>query len=281
MTVEELLREKGLLFTSSGRDYLIKCLNPDHEDSSPSLRIDKISGVAHCFACGWRRNLFKHYGAIPPVNSIKLSKLKDKIKELKLTFLDLQMPDDVIPYTQAFRGISVSTLKKFEAFYTFSVEKLADRIVFPIRDITGKITSFNARHTLSDANPRYIFYPEHSVVGCYPVILENQYSSIVIVEGIMDMLNMYDKGVHNAVCVFGTHSLKNNIQQKLLPYKTQGIRKIFILFDGDAAGSKAAIELKPLIEEQDFIVEIIDLPEGVDPGDLDAASVMQIKEYIK
>jgi hypothetical protein len=46
MSVEALLIEKGISFTSSGKDYLIKCLNPDHDDSNPSLRVDKINGVA-------------------------------------------------------------------------------------------------------------------------------------------------------------------------------------------------------------------------------------------
>ena len=79
MSVEALLNEKGISFTSSGRDYLIKCLNPEHDDSNPSLRVDKVNGVAHCFSCGWRRSLFKHFGIIS-TGSVRIARLKEKIK---------------------------------------------------------------------------------------------------------------------------------------------------------------------------------------------------------
>jgi DNA primase len=50
--VENLLREKGIYFKVSGNDYLTKCFSPEHEDSNPSFRIDKIKGIGHCFSCG-------------------------------------------------------------------------------------------------------------------------------------------------------------------------------------------------------------------------------------
>lgn len=280
-SVEKLLRDNSLSFTVSGRDYLIKCLNVDHEDTNPSLRVDRVSGLAHCFSCGWKRNLFKHYGETPPITSIKLANLKEKLNDIKLSMSDLEIPEGSVSFKQKFRGISPATLKYFEAFYTESVEVLKDRIVFPIRDVTGKISVFVARHTLSDAQPKYVLYPRHSKVSCYPFKIDNSSRSIILVEGIFDMINLYDKGLRNVVCVFGTQSLKNNIKEKLLVYKTQGIIKIYVLFDGDNAGKTAAAELKPLIEQEDFIVEIMDLPDDVDPGSLDQEEVDRIKEYIK
>ena len=279
MSVENLLNEKGISFTSSGRDYLIKCLNPEHDDSNPSLRVDKISGISHCFACGWKRNLFKHFGIITDNSSIRISKLKEKIKELKISMQEMVLPEGAIPYTKPFRDISSATLKQFEAFYTNSIEKLEGRIVFPLRDITGKISAFVGRHTMSDANPRYVNYPSGVTLTTYPIKLEGVFTGMVIVEGMFDMLNCYDKGMRNVVSVFGTQSLKAGIHIKLMPYKVQGITKIFILFDGDDAGRSAAKELKPLIEEQGFEVEIINLPNETDPGDLDVEAVTSIKEY--
>jgi DNA primase len=279
MSVEALLNEKGIPFTSSGKDYLIKCLNPEHDDSNPSLRVDKVNGVAHCFACGWKRNLFKHFGLFTNNSSIRVAKLKEKIQELKTSMHEVVFPEGATPYTKSFRGLSVVTLKHFEAFYTHSVEKLEDRIIFPLRDITGKVSAFVGRHILSDANPRYVNYPSGVTLTTYPVKLEGIFTNMVIVEGMFDMLNLYDKGMRNVVSVFGTQALKSNIHVKLMPYKVQGITKIFILFDGDKAGREAAKELKPLIEEQGFTVEIIDLPDDTDPGDLDDTAVSSIKEY--
>ena len=64
-----------------------------------------------------------------------------------------------------------------------------------------------------------------------------------------------------------------------MPFKAQGVTHIYLLFDGDEAGEKAAKQLKPILEEQEFIVEIINLPDGTDPGELDISDVTSIKEY--
>lgn len=279
--VLNLLKEKGLEFTSSGRDYLIKCLNPEHEDSNPSLRVDKVSGIAHCFACGWKRNLFKHYGLITNTASIKVAKLKQKLQELQLSLFEVPLPKGAIPYTQKFRGISVATLKHFEAFYTHEDKTFENRIVFPIRDITGKIANFVARHVDTGAKPKYLMKPSGVAIQCYPVKLEQNSGSIILVEGIFDMLNMYDKGARNVVAAFGTQSLKSNTKIKLLPYRACGATKVYILFDGDAAGIAAAEELKPLVEECGYFVEIIKLPEDSDPGELSEEDVHSIIEYTK
>ena len=277
--VLDILNKNGLAFTVSGRDYLIKCLNPEHEDSNPSFRVDKVSGVAHCFSCGFKTNIFKFFGIFTNPVPIKIAALKEKLAELQATN-GLELPAGHTPYTRSFRGISAQTLKYFGAFYTNSVEKLVDRIVFPIKDVTGKTVVYVARHTLSNGNPRYVNYPSGVKMPVFPSYLPSGYSSMVLVEGIFDMLNLYDNGLENVVCVFGTNTLQNDTKSKLLPFKAQGITHIYLLFDGDEAGSKAATHLKPLIEAEGFIVEIIKLPEGSHPGDLSAEDIRSISEYI-
>lgn len=279
--VLSLLNEKGLSFTVSGKDYVIKCLNPEHDDSNPSCRVDRTTGVLHCFSCGFKRNLFKHFGVFTNHSSIRIAKLKEKLKDLKESCIDLEMPDGATPYTQPFRGISVKTLKHFDVFYTHQVDELIDRVVFPIRDVAGKNVVFVGRHALSNGNPRYVNYPRGTQIPLFPVKLEETTDHIVLVEGVMDMLNLYDKGLTNAVASFGTSTLKGNAASKLLPFKVQGITKIHILYDGDTAGREAAKELKPIIEECGFEVKIIDLPDDTDPGDLSQEDVDSIKEYIK
>lgn len=278
--VLELLQKNGLGYTVSGRDYLIKCLNPDHDDSNPSFRVDKVSGVAHCFSCGFKTNIFKFFGVFTNPVPIKIAALKEKLNELKTAGIGLELPNGHTPYTRSFRGISPATLKDFGAFYTNAVEKLLDRIVFPIKDITGKTVVFVGRHTLSNGNPRYVNYPSGVKIPLFPAHLPSGYSSMVLVEGIFDMLNLYDNGLENVVCAFGTNTLQNDTKQKLLPFKAQGITHVYLLFDGDEAGSKAAKVLKPLIEAEGFIVEVINLPEGSDPGDLSAEDIRSIAEYI-
>jgi DNA primase len=168
-----------------------------------------------------------------------------------------------------------------DRFNTHSVDELVDRVVFPIRDVLGRNVVFVGRHALSNGNPRYVNYPRGTQIPLFPVVLEDKYTSIILVEGMMDMLNLYDKGIHNAVSCFGTSTLKGNAGPKLLPFKAQGVTKIYIMFDGDTAGREAAAELKPIIEECGFEVQNIDLPDDTDPGDLSQDDVDSIKEYIK
>jgi len=279
--VLDLIQKNGLQYQVSGRDYLIKCLNPEHPDTNPSFRVDRISGIAHCFSCGFKTNIFKYYGVFTNPIPIKIAKLKEKLQDLKTWAAGLELPAGATPYTKTFRGISQQTLKHFEAFYTHSVEKLADRIIFPIKDITGKTVAYVGRHTLSNGNPRYLNYPSKVQLPLFPPQVPPGHKSLVLVEGIFDMLNLYDKGLKNVTCTFGTNTLQADTKLKLLPFKAQGVSHVYLLMDGDDAGRKAAQILKPIIEESEFIVEIIKLPDDTDPGELDLFDVQSISEYIK
>lgn len=280
--VLDLIISKGLTYTISGKDYLIKCLNPDHEDSNPSFRIDKTTGICHCFSCGFKTNLFKYYGILTTHNvSLRVAKLKQKLLELKATTEGLEPLKGSRPFHKNYRGISSETYKHFEAFITDDVEKMEDRICFPITDVRGKTTCFVGRSLHSNIRTRYENYPSGVNIPLFPARLEHGIKSMILVEGLFDMLNLYDKGVRNAVTCFGTTKLYSNTNEKLLPYKIMGIERIYILFDGDVAGREAAIKLKPLIEAQEFTVEIIDLDDDIDPGDLDQDMISQIIEYTK
>jgi len=278
--VLELIQKNGLAYTSSGRDYLIGCLNPEHPDSNPSFRVDRVSGVAHCFACGFKTNIFKFYGVFTNPVPMKIAQLKEKLALIKSYSHSLEVPSGATPYTKSFRGISAKTLHHFGAFYTHQVEKLVDRIIFPITEVTGKTVVYVGRHTLSNGNPRYVNYPAGVTMPLFPSNLYEQSKSLVIVEGIFDMLNLFDKGLTNVTCAFGTNTLQNNTAQKLLPYKAQGVTHIYLMFDGDEAGEKAMFTLKPLIEDCGFVVENITLPDGVDPGELSQEDVDSTRAYI-
>lgn len=278
--VLDLLNKQGLAFTVSGRDYLIRCLNPEHDDSNPSCRVDKITGITHCFSCGFKANIFKHFGVIGNFTSIKVAKLKDKLRELSQNFNGIDFPEDGVPVTKSFRGISPQTLREFGAFYVNSGSELSDRIWFPIKDIRGKTKVFVGRHMMSDGNPRYLNYPKNVTMPIYPEVFTEKYTSAVLVEGIFDMLNLWDKGLKNVCCTFGTNTLFKEAELKLLGLKAQGIVKLYLMYDGDKAGQEAMAKLQPLLEELGYHVEKIVLEEDSDPGELSQEYVDSIKEYI-
>lgn len=277
--VLELLRNKGIYFKVSGQDYLVKCLNPDHEDTNPSMRIDRQDGKFHCLSCGFKGNIFKYFGLFTSISSIRILKLKEKLRNMLISTEGLEVPEGATLFNRPFRGISADTLKKFGAFYTTLNKDLEDRICFPITDISGKTVVYVARHTLSDGNPRYLNYPRGVSIPVFPSVLHNT-KSMVLVEGLFDMLNCYDKGLENVVCTFGTNTLMATAREKLQPFKTQGITKVYIMYDGDKAGNEAAFKLKPIIEELDLEVEIIKLEDNTDPGELSQEYITSIKEYI-
>lgn len=279
--VADLLKDKGIYFTISGKDYVTKCFNPEHTDTNPSFRIDRATGICHCFSCGFKTNIFKHFGLLTNNVSIRIVKLKAKLKALNESTNGLEELDGAIPITKSFRGVSPATLKEFGAFYTDRVDKMEDRIIFPIRDVRDKTVCYVGRHTMSNANPRYQNYPVGASLPLFPAKLNSRYRSIVLVEGLFDLLNCYDKGLQNVVCTFGTVKLLNEVAAKLFPYKVMGVEKIFILFDGDAPGREAAAKTKPLIEEAGFVCEIIDLPDEVDPGIMTVEDIESLIEYTK
>lgn len=278
--VLDLLNKHNVAFSVSGRDYLIRCLNPEHEDSSPSFRVDKVTGVSHCFSCGFKTNIFKFFGVKGNFTSIKVAKLKEKLKQLSINFNGVDFPYDTSPFNRSFRGISAKTLKEFGAFYTSGEEKLEDRIFFPIKDIRGKTIVYVGRHTMSQGNPRYINYPSGVRMPLFPEVYNDKYSSMVIVEGIFDMLNLYDKGLRNVSCSFGTNTLQSDTDLKMLPFKAIGIEKVYLMFDGDDPGREAMDKLQPLLEECGFMVEQIKLEDGTDPGEMSQEYVDSIIEYV-
>lgn len=279
--VLELLQKNNISAVGSGQDWLIRCLNPEHDDRNPSFRVDKTTGVAHCFSCGFKTNIFKYFGITVTPHTVKIAKLKKKLQDLNLNLNGVEFPERKIPVSKPFRDISTNTLKRFEAFYTTTgQDKYLDRIWFPIKDLRNKTQVFIGRHMMSSGSPRYLNYPEGVRLPIYPEVFPEKPKSVVLVEGIFDMLNLYDKGLTNVSCTFGTNTLKNDAQLKLLSLKTQGIDKIYLMYDGDKAGQDAMEELEPILQECGYLVEKIILEENQDPGDLSQEYVNSIKEWI-
>lgn len=278
--IYDLLVSKGHTIKMSGQDYLIHCLNPEHDDKNPSLRIDINTGKFRCPVCGYGGNILKYYNILTSSVSIKVHSLMRSIAQIKEALTDLSFPKGSIMFKNTFKGISPKTLQKFEAFYTTQVPDLDDRIIFPIRNVLGKIQCFIGRHTLADSGAKYKVYPAGAPLTCFPINIDTSKKYIVLVEGIFDMLNLHDKGLANVICSFGVDFLTKNTGSKLLPYKVQGVSTIFLMYDGDNAGRNAAKKLKPILEENLFNVEIIDLPDGSDPGILTAEEIQFYSDII-
>lgn len=283
--VEKLLKDRDVYYIDKGRDLLVKCLNPEHDDSNPSMRIDSETGKFNCFSCGFHGNVYVHFGEYQsPVHDL-VYEVRDRIADIQREARGMEIPDGARPYKEDFRKIKASTYEHFGAF-TYGKEEYENRILFPISDATGKIQCFNGRHMYSDVRPKYKIYPERANIPVFPFI--PQIDTLILTEGLFDMINLYDKGILNSACTFGTHNLTfSNAYNKLLPYLISGVRRFLVLMDNDKAGRYAAKKMVDIIRLKTKC-EAIDisymLDEGKDPGGLTQKEVdrlgIQIEKLI-
>ena len=273
MTVEELLKQRDVYFIPKGGDFLVSCLNPEHPDKNPSMRIDQITGIFQCFSCEYKGNLFTYFGEKANQLQLRRELLKKKIREKRSESIGLSFPKNMMPYTGNWRNIRPETYKRFEAFHQADPDYIG-RINFPIRDISGRIVAFNGRHT-TGGTPKYMISPAGAKMPLFPIVEPIQ-GSVILVEGIFDMINLQDKGLTNAVCCFGT---KNINEDKLRMLSIQGVESIDIFFDGDDAGQTAANIVKEMVERVGLTSRNVCLKD-TDPGALPLKSVQTLKSKL-
>jgi DNA primase len=274
MVVDEVLKSRNIDFRPSGKDFVIRCLNPDHEDKNPSLRVDKTTGIFNCLSCGFKGNLFEFFGEKANWLQIRREKMKTLILDKLAETAGYNVPENAVPFDLDWRGISGETFMKFEGFQHNNPEFIG-RVVFPIRGISGKIIAFCGRHQ-SNGDPKYLFHPAGAKLPLFPIVKPVQ-GRIILVEGIMDMINLHDKGLTNAVCAFGINKVT---EDKLNILKIQGVSGIDIFFDIDEAGQKAAESLKEFLEARDISTRNIIYGNNKDPGELTALQVIKLKETL-
>ena len=156
--------------------------------------------------------------------------------------------------------------KKDDRFY----DRFRGRVIFPIRNIKGDFIAMGGR-IIDEGEPKYLNSPETSffnksneLFGLYEVKeLEKNIASLIVVEGYMDVIGLYEHGIKNAVATLGTAVTPNHVS-KIMRYTN----KIFFAFDGDLAGGKAAWKAVentfPIIRE-DMNVHFVFFEEGHDP----------------
>lgn len=249
MNVEDLLEKKNIPYTQKGQDYLIKCLNPEHDDSNPSLRVDKITGIFGCFSCEYKGNIFSYFGQKPNAMQMKREFLKRKIQTVRADSIGLSMPSKAVPFEGDWRNIKPETYQKFQAFLYENpldpnARDFSGRLNFPISNLSGNIVAFVGRH-MTTGIPKYLNSPAGAKMPLFPKVQPIQ-NSVILVEGIYDMLNLHDKGLDNAICCFG---VKNVTEEKLSILSMQGVDHINIFLDNDEAGQKAADRIADICEE--------------------------------
>ena len=144
-----------------------------------------------------------------------------------------------------------------------------DRIIFPIHNTTGKIIGFGARQIAkNDRSPKYINTPENEIYVKSRILYGSYFARTAIdkanecllVEGYTDVVSLHQAGIENVVASGGT-SLTID-QLRLVKKYTQNLT---IIYDGDAAGVKAALRGLDMALEEGLNVQLVLIPDNEDP----------------
>lgn len=159
------------------------------------------------------------------------------------------------------------------------------RVMFPIHSVSGKIIAFAGR-TLSTnkKQPKYINSPETPIYNKRRVLYGmhlakseiRKKDNCFIVEGYTDVISLHQNGIKNVAASSGTSLTEEQV--RLVKRYTNNIT---FLYDGDAAGIKAALRGLDIVLTNDMNVKLVLLPEGEDPDSMaHKLSVTEYEQYI-
>ena len=143
------------------------------------------------------------------------------------------------------------------------------RVIFPVHNQSGKVCGFGARLIRkNDKAPKYINTPENEIYVKSKILYGlwfarqaiDKHEECLLVEGYTDVISLHQAGIENVVASGGTSLTPD--QLRLIKKYTSNLT---ILYDGDAAGVKAALRGLDLALEEGLNVQLALLPEQEDP----------------
>lgn len=151
------------------------------------------------------------------------------------------------------------------------VDRFFDRVIFPIYDEQGRCIAFGGRALDKEkTNAKYLNTSEtpifHKGKNLYGFNWAKDHivnaNEVIVVEGYISAMSCWKAGIENIVAVLGTALTESHVKTL-----TRFTKKIIYMFDGDAAGQKAARRAIRFIEKDDIDLRCVILPDGQDPDD--------------
>lgn len=164
-------------------------------------------------------------------------------------------------------------------------DRFFDRVMFPIHSISGRVIAFGGRTLKTDKSvAKYVNSPQSEIYdksrSLYGIFQAKnsiaKEDKCILVEGYADVISMHQAGVTNVVASSGTSLTVEQI--RLIKRFTD---KVTIIYDGDAAGIKAALRGIDLVLEEGLSVKVVLLPPEDDPDTFAKShNLIEIREYI-
>ena len=147
-------------------------------------------------------------------------------------------------------------------------DRFRDRIAFPIANLSDRTIAFGARALQPDQEPKYLNSPETSIYHKGRVLYGlsdtrdaiRRQDAVLVVEGYMDLISLVQAGIQHVVATSGTALTEDH--GRLL---ARFARQVVLLFDGDAAGSTAAMRGLEVILGTGLDARVVSLPAEHDP----------------
>src|SRR5882724_133619 len=150
-----------------------------------------------------------------------------------------------------------------------TIDNYRGRIIFPVHNQTGKVVGFGARIIKNnDRAPKYINTPENEIYVKSKILYGSYFArhaidkhdECLLVEGYTDVISLHQAGVENVVASGGT-----SLTQDQLRLVKKYTNNLTIIYDGDAAGIKAAQRGLDMALEEGLNVQLVLIPDNDDP----------------
>lgn len=147
-------------------------------------------------------------------------------------------------------------------------DRFYDRVMFPIHDEQGRSIGFGGR-VLGDGKPKYLNTRETSVFRKHKHLFAldrakeqiTATGTVLVVEGYTDVISLHEHGFANAVAALGTALSLDHVKT----LSRFNVKRIICMFDGDAAGQKAAELSVQYVDKTDAELMCVVLPDNQDP----------------
>lgn len=146
-------------------------------------------------------------------------------------------------------------------------DRFRNRLMFPIIDVRGNVIGFGGR-VLDDSKPKYlnsnetlIFNKRKNLFGLN-FAKKTKETSIILVEGNIDVVTLHQFGFDNAVASLGTSLTEEQVT--LLSRYTE---QVVLTYDGDEAGQRAAQRAIPMLEKAGIQVKVLQMKDAKDPDE--------------
>ena len=257
-----------LLAEKSGIQLLNDISKAEEENIKLKNRLYKINELAAKF---YHENLYKPTSKIAQ-DYIKKRKLNNATLKSFLMGYASNSSNELLRYLKE-QGFTEDELlascligKSDRGYY----DKFRNRLMIPIRDERGRFIAFGGR-VLDDSKPKYINSPENIVYSKGRNLfglnvaregIHGPLKRLLIVEGYMDAISLYQRGITNVVASLGT--ALTDSQGRLLRRNTE---QVILGYDADGAGQQAIIRGMEILKSMDIDIRILQISGAKDPDE--------------